>query len=266
LSTGETYHNSIVFDLNNNPLICFQDLSNYKARVLKFDGTSWTSVGPTSISSDMAYFPDIELDNNNLPYVVYRDNASGQKASVLKFDGINWNYLGAPGFSNGIANYTSIALDAFNTPYVIYSDFNNSKKTTVQKFDGTSWIYVVPPAFSAGAATYTSIAIDHNNIPFIAFSNGEVFASELNCSVGLNKEFGIVSSSKIYPNPGNGIFKIDLNQKAKVSVTNVLGQNIFNANYEEGIKTIDIQTQPSGIYLISISNEIGIETLRIIKN
>jgi len=71
----------------------------------------------------------------------------------------------------------------------------------------------------------------------------------------LTQETGI----SIYPNPNNGSFTIALEKpihSAEVSVTNTVGQILFNKTYafQKSVQ-VDIGQQPSGIYLVSVQSK-----------
>ncbi|RMG90329.1 MAG: choice-of-anchor D domain-containing protein, partial [Chloroflexi bacterium] len=105
-----------------------------KATVMKYNGSSWVTVGSAGFSAGYAYYTSIALDASGTPYVVYEDYGNGYKATVMKYNGSSWVAVGSAGFSAGGAWYTSIALDASGTPYVVYQDYENSFKATVMKY------------------------------------------------------------------------------------------------------------------------------------
>lgn len=68
----------------------------------------------------------------------------------------------------------------------------------------------------------------------------------------INKHF------ELHPNPSNGIFNIqsgDLSSKVLIEIYNVIGQIVYSDEFVyETNKTIDISTQPKGIYLVKIKS------------
>ena len=57
---------------------------------------------------------------------------------------------------------------------------------------------------------------------------------------------------KVYPNPTHGQLTVELETPAQVSISNVLGQSLYQANLSEGVHQIDIQSK--GICFLSIDN------------
>ena len=70
----------------------------------------------------------------------------------------------------------------------------------------------------------------------------------------------VKSGYAIYPNPSNGVVNVELNANANATVTvvDILGQVVYrsNENFVAGNrKTIDLSTQPKGMYLLSVEGE-----------
>ena len=87
---------------------------------MKFDGSSWVSVGNAGFSAGAASSVDLVFGGNGTPYVAYADDDNGNKATVVKYEGSSWVSVGNTGFSSGTVTFLSIALDGSGTPYVAY--------------------------------------------------------------------------------------------------------------------------------------------------
>ena len=73
---------------------------------------------------------------------------------------------------------------------------------------------------------------------------------------------------KIYPNPNNGIFTLDLSQKeqsSEIYIYNLSGKLVQQVNTSNN-NVIDINKQPSGIYFVKVVQQNGVNTVKIIKN
>ena len=105
-------------------------ISDYKANVKKYNGTSWESVGSPDFS-DCVYGLCLALDSNDVPYIAY----SGWGITVKKFDGTEWITVGRERFTDGDVTDLSLAFDSEDTPYIAYGDFaKNDSKMTVRKY------------------------------------------------------------------------------------------------------------------------------------
>ena len=75
---------------------------------------------------------------------------------------------------------------------------------------------------------------------------------------------------KLYPNPSNGQFHIELPSQiigTKFEVTSLAGQQILENNITDQVFTIDMSKYPAGIYVLSIVDESGEKHIfRLLKN
>ncbi len=73
---------------------------------------------------------------------------------------------------------------------------------------------------------------------------------------------------KVYPNPNNGLFKVDFNLQEKVtySVLNIIGSTILTGDLNIGETSIDLTNEPNGIYILLVrANDGSIHRERIVK-
>lgn len=60
----------------------------------------------------------------------------------------------------------------------------------------------------------------------------------------------------IYPNPGKGLFNIELPTLTQLQILNATGQPVYSTS-NIGKATIDLRDQPAGVYIVRITNESG---------
>ena len=177
-SPGETWFTSLALGRNDTPYVVFMDYSaadlySEQAHIMKFNGTTWATVGANYPSTQAANFTAITMDTAGRPYVVFQDYANSNKASVIRLNNNYWQRVGSPiGFSDGKAMFTTIAIDKNNTPYVAYMDTVNGFKATVKKFNGTTWITVGTEGITPDSAFYPTLALDGNGTPYVVFQDG----------------------------------------------------------------------------------------------
>jgi parallel beta-helix repeat protein len=96
-----------------------------------------------------------------------------------------------------------------------------------------------------------------SNYSFTATANRNLVANfELTLSIQESKIED--NDSFIYPNPTEGKINIELSDFSYVEIYSSLGKLIFSTK----LKTIDITTQPAGIYLLKIKSSNGLETTK----
>ena len=96
----------------------------------------------------------------------------------------------------------------------------------------------------------------------------DLFLAKLDVLTGENN-FIESEQISIYPNPSNGIFNLSVNHidsetMKRVSVCNVLGEEIYNGEIGTSAnRQIDISNQPKGIYFVKIISETRISSGKI---
>jgi hypothetical protein len=151
------------------------------ATVVKFNGSTWETVGQPSISLGNATCLSLFIYNGT-PYIAYCDKAYERimgtnkpihyaKATVREFNGTIWEDVGTAGFSADEAVNTDLFV--YNgTPYVIFQDNsfpNGLGRASLMKYDGSNWVYVGSQGFNGNhTAMYDTIFIDNGTI-YIAY-------------------------------------------------------------------------------------------------
>lgn len=74
-----------------------------------------------------------------------------------------------------------------------------------------------------------------------------------------------VESIKVYPNPNNGLFVLELVSASKVTVTNALGQVIISETFEAGKHSVDLHNETNGIYFIKLIANNQQQIIKVIK-
>ncbi|MBP9151854.1 MAG: T9SS type A sorting domain-containing protein [Flavobacteriales bacterium] len=69
----------------------------------------------------------------------------------------------------------------------------------------------------------------------------------------------------LYPNPSSGIFRMETTKASSYWVYDLFGR-IITQGQLNGISELDLTSQPNGIYLISVENEKGISTAKLVKH
>ena len=132
----------------------------------------------------------------------------------------------------------------------------NNGNTNTTLLATTSGIYSVIVTNTNGCQSFDAI-----NVTFVTcFIHNNPHSSNLNTVVN------------IYPNPANTELKINVsrirNTEVTLTMTDILGNNIFfsreTADYDYN-KKVDMQSFPSGIYLMRVEYDGEINTTRIIK-
>jgi hypothetical protein len=78
----------------------------------------------------------------------------------------------------------------------------------------------------------------------------------------------IETGINVYPNPTNGLLKIELNENNRIvmlKVTTISGMELISRSVNENIFFLDLSSYPGGVYLIRTFSNGGVSTMRVIK-
>ena len=122
--------------------------------------------------------------------------------------------------------------------------------------DNTSDVAVFPTV----QTTYTVNGTDVNGC-----SNSTTITQDVSLCTGIAKLSTNNTTINVYPNPTKGLLTIELTTTSKVVVTNAIGQLVFDATLESGAHHLDIQDQPTGIYIVKVTENNKQQALKVIK-
>jgi N-acetylneuraminic acid mutarotase len=115
---------------------------------------------------------------------------------------------------------------------------------------------IVNPAVTS---SYTLIGVDGNQC-----SNKTVFTQSVTECLGIKSKLENTSLIKMYPNPSNGDFTVEVPEELKMLVLNYLGQIVLEENLKLGLNRISLK-HAKGIYILQFSNDRELINLRLIK-
>ena len=175
LSTANPSYVSMEFDSDGNAYYAYSNQNaNSSLNVQKFDGLTWSAVGPADFTSGaFIRSKSIAFDTLDVPYIAFTDGTNN--LSVIKFNGSDWDTVGTANFgsTNGTIFRISMDIDKItNQPVVAYRD-NSSDKLSIQTFDGTNWgYYNFGQDISIGSASLIDIyAGEHFGLIYVAYAD-----------------------------------------------------------------------------------------------
>ena len=158
----------------------------------------------------------------------------------------NQNYVSIISFEESDGAEPSYAvLDNYNKSYICPTSVRYQTNSGTQEFLNNT---MLPTANYTGPFRF-----EHHSIWFKVSSP----------NVGI-EDFDAIGAT-VYPNPTSGVIKIDTDvEQTQVEVFNMLGQKVISV-IENGNFSVDITDQKSGIYFVTIKNENGTATSKIVK-
>lgn len=170
----------------------------------------------------------VVIDNITVTNAVWAGTASETvRYNVYRsFDGSNYNIIGHA--AGDAVSYNDNDIQAVNCYY---------KVRAVNSMPGDETCVSAPAMAVDGLHDYVTVITDGIN--------------ELN------------SATKVYPNPTNGQVNIEAEGMNRVTVTNALGQTVYDASIDGNQTVLDLSQYGTGIYLLRISFESGVSVKRV---
>jgi len=200
-----------------------------------------TGNGPHAVTYSSVGFKTVTLD-----YVNTFNNSFGNETKT--------NYINIVGTVNtsSISGSSVVPCSGIGLTYSVINTSGSNYNwvvpagATVVSGQGNSNITV-----NFGAST-GNITVQETNFGGCV---GQVITLPINCtqSTGLKDEL-VESGIRVFPNPNNGKFTIELNDTYKLEIYNILGTLVFQKNRSELSEKIDLCIFSKGIYFVNISN------------
>lgn len=181
--------------------------------------------------------------------------------------------------------FTTYSTSTCNPPTQLFYDGLGSTSNNIAWLDatpvpGNGYVYcysTVNDPFSSAAITGTTVdtyAVLSNLLPNTTY----YFWVRSNCgqtnwisggsftTYALGIDTFSMEKIKLYPNPVKSIFTISLDKKiTKVSVFNLLGQEVLTKSVNSNETTVDVAHLTAGTYLVKITSDDETKTMKIIK-
>lgn len=216
-------------------------------------GNTWTLLNGSGMGTTMQiYFTDI-LNGYTVNNVgaVYRTTDGG-----LTFDTVGQTCLQTP-FDMQFINDS--------TGFVVGSFVNASCDVSYTTDYGQTWKSMIFPYAYAGWGVF---AFDTANV-FLVGQNQTIIKTSVDGVVTSEYKPAITNTDpyKIYPNPSEGLFKIEstINTSTSIALYDITGALLYQNSYQENTINLDLRSYKKGMYLIKLLNDGTSYCYKIIK-
>jgi hypothetical protein len=243
----------------------------------KYDGTTWTPVG-NGVNGGLASVGDMVVYKDTLYIAGAFSKADGNMGThIMKWDG---SQLRDAGFGNFYDWGGIWQLAVYKNRLFAFGNFDHAADQTafgVAYYENGQW--TVPQDNVAnygirGAVVYKDelyISGGFQNIngdtTLRCFAKLRCIDFDYTCTVGLKDHAQTLQGLKVYPNPAQDQLSIELETAGKIDlqVTNCLGQVVYTSTSLIEKQNLDLGFLQPGIYFLSLRQNNGQKTIKIIK-
>lgn len=238
------------------------------SNILRWDGKNWHSVGG-GIKGGNDWIETMTIYNGELYVAGYFSPADGNRDNnIQRWDGTAWHPVG------GGTNAEVFNLSVINGKLYAMGQFDEAggvPASGIAEWDGTKWCGLGGTFDNSisGCAFYKDTlyvgggfwTINSDSIVYVAkWLGGNYVDTCGNDATGINELIAKNAMVRVYPNPGNGIFTMQLsgiNGPSVVEIYNVMGQKVYTGSVNSTHTEMNLSNQSNGIYLYRVITENG---------
>lgn len=252
-----------------------------QVRVYEWNGSSWIQKG-TDIDSDntnASFGYTISLDTSGNTFIAggysFVNGALGF-VKVFSWDGTDWIQKGETILGSTGSDFLGTAVDISQDGSIIAASSLTLVNGYVRvfKFIGSSWV-------QQGADILGEANGDQFGRSLSLSANGSILAAGTQFNDGNGTSAGHIrvfentilsisdfenSTISFYPNPTNNIINVSSFETVeRVTVYNLIGQEVFSQQINSNDFKIDVSNQASGTYIAKINSKGKSQSIKLIK-
>jgi hypothetical protein len=230
----------VITKINYNPATSSNFTESNDLEFIEIKNTGTTTVNLTGI-----YFKELGVTYNFPANSTLMANKSIYLASNSTVFASKYGFAPFGQFTRNLSN---------SSEKVVLADGMGNIIDTVEYFDKSPW----PDADGSGNyLQLISTALDNNLPSSWVASTGEFLSTT---------SYSNSSKLSIYPNPVGNLLTIDSDSIIKeIKILNVLGTVVYSAKQKSNKVTIDLESYTSGVYLVTVYDDFGATTKKIVK-
>ena len=195
----------------------------------------------------------------------YTWSTSATTASITVTPSVTTSYSVAGTTTTGCSNYETFNITVVNPVVTVSSHticLGHSLSLTAFGADTYSWSPVTYLSSDTGSAV-TCIPTGTATMVYTVTGVENLCSAQTNFTITVAGCAGIEQYSNnadisIYPNPGNGVLTVNMNNtdvsNTTLYVTNMIGQEVFKTSVKDINTNIDLSALQKGVYMLTITN------------
>ncbi len=256
------WNDLVVNKTNGHVNVLWNNYSNGRVpTVSSWDGTSWSILGGSSVSSTQVnYYQNIVINKNTQQLYVSlaRETGTSVFLDAYEYNGTTWESIGA-NIANGEVDEVKMTINDAGALFVTFVDFNHTSSVSAMSYLNGNWNYIGPIGFSNALSSNCAIT-SYQNMPYVMYKDGAAANKSTvryyNYPVSVDELINITNTFSIYPNPAKETITIDCsdipNDETKINIYNIFGSLIKSDILKQNQQNINISELSNGFYLVSI--------------
>jgi hypothetical protein len=217
----------------------------------------------------------VVLTAANMPNWEYVPGTTYQITATVSLTGSVLFGIGLECLTSAGSNAGSLSItDPASTQLLNVTIGGNSRRNLVHTLGGGSgtgtkaftfnW---TAPSTNIGAVTFYFAGNASNNNGMGSgdriYSGSQVVTPSL--TTGLDEAVSTLRMS-VFPNPSNGLFQLELReQEVQYRITDLNGRSVQQGVFSGTLNTIDLSSEPEGVYLLQLLGNNEVRTTRLVK-
>jgi hypothetical protein len=154
---------------NGNPVVAYRSTGTDSIYAMECITNNWIQLASV-VTPTKAYQPQITLDQNDIPHVIYRN--INDSIFIKKWNGTTWeNFGSASGYVNK-GNNAILKFNSLNEPFVAFSNYSVfGGKCSVMNLNGGVWNYYISTFVTNFQAVQLDFNISSDNTVYVIAQN-----------------------------------------------------------------------------------------------
>ena len=182
----------------------------------------------------------------NVVFQMHDNGGDGWKGAAISIADENFNRLAVVTMTQGSALVVDLPLLTGNLNFIWNS----------------GWYHAYPEYDTDSECSFTIINAQGQTIYTSTGLEEGVFLTYDPCDFDAIDETVVDNGVSVYPNPTNGLLNVNGCGTMRITVSNMLGQTLFETTAEDNT-TLDLSQYESGMYLIRIETESGVMVQKV---
>jgi len=205
------------------------------------------------------------LQTDTITYTIAFQNTGTDTAFTVTIFDVLDTHLIVPSVISGLSSHpytlqilgTNVLKWTFNNILLPDSNVNESASHGFVRFK-----VLQKPNNPIGTviSNYAGIVFDYNTAV-----NTDTVMLIVSTPTAIQENKGENNSISIYPNPTNGVFSIESQEKiSSIEIVNLLGEKVYTELVSASQTTIDLSKEPNGVYFLQLTTDKGIARKKIV--